>query len=331
MRRSATCGGSRGVRAASASSRPAGFLERGDRPGRPLFHLGLRMPGGRTHGEQESGKVRLLSAVAAHDVGKAVNPGMVRGQFYGGMAMAAGYALHEEVRAKEGRITTHESQHLPHPARAGPARNDRRHSRESRSLLAVRGEEHRRTTNEKLAPGDRERHLSRHRHGATSPCRSGSLASRHEAYVNGTETQAFRCPGQAPFGLSPGGPRLTGVKNACDIGLRRLHRLYRRPAAKGMHKSRGTGCAGRSILTIEGMAPPTAPCIPFSRRSSTAGAIQCGFCTPGNVCGPCLSPAESPRARTDPPRDLPRLCRCTGYQQIVDAIESAAPFYAKPH
>jgi CO/xanthine dehydrogenase Mo-binding subunit len=55
---------------------------------------------------RKTGKVKLLNAVAAHDVGRAVNPGMVAGQIYGGMAMSAGYALHEEVKAPEGRITT---------------------------------------------------------------------------------------------------------------------------------------------------------------------------------------------------------------------------------
>jgi CO/xanthine dehydrogenase Mo-binding subunit len=55
---------------------------------------------------KKSGRVKLLRAYAAHDLGKAVNPGMVRGQFYGGMAMGIGYALHEEVRAKEGKIVT---------------------------------------------------------------------------------------------------------------------------------------------------------------------------------------------------------------------------------
>jgi CO/xanthine dehydrogenase Mo-binding subunit len=54
---------------------------------------------------KKTGRVRLLGAAAAHDVGRAVNPEMVRGQFFGGMAMATGYALHEEVRSKDGRIT----------------------------------------------------------------------------------------------------------------------------------------------------------------------------------------------------------------------------------
>ncbi len=55
---------------------------------------------------KRTGKVKLLNAVAAHDVGRAVNPEMVRGQIYGGMAMSAGFALSEEVKAPEGKITT---------------------------------------------------------------------------------------------------------------------------------------------------------------------------------------------------------------------------------
>src|ERR1019366_9949361 len=54
---------------------------------------------------KRTGRVKLLHATAAHDVGHAVNRAMVRGQFFGGMAMATGYALHEEIKSKDGRIT----------------------------------------------------------------------------------------------------------------------------------------------------------------------------------------------------------------------------------
>jgi CO/xanthine dehydrogenase Mo-binding subunit len=53
---------------------------------------------------RKTGKVKLLNAVAAHDVGRAVNPAMLLGQFYGGMAMSTGYALYEELRIKDGKI-----------------------------------------------------------------------------------------------------------------------------------------------------------------------------------------------------------------------------------
>ncbi len=53
---------------------------------------------------RHTGRITLLNMVAAHDVGRAVNPAMVRGQIFGGMAMSTGYALHEEVRFDAGRI-----------------------------------------------------------------------------------------------------------------------------------------------------------------------------------------------------------------------------------
>ncbi len=49
-------------------------------------------------------KVTLLNLVAAHDVGKAINPEMVKGQFYGGLAMGAGYGLFEEVPVDGGAV-----------------------------------------------------------------------------------------------------------------------------------------------------------------------------------------------------------------------------------
>ncbi|MRR09653.1 dehydrogenase, partial [bacterium] len=53
---------------------------------------------------RRTGRVTLLNMVASHDVGRAVNPAMVLGQFYGGMAMGAGYALFEQVQHEDGRI-----------------------------------------------------------------------------------------------------------------------------------------------------------------------------------------------------------------------------------
>ncbi|MBU1101763.1 MAG: xanthine dehydrogenase family protein molybdopterin-binding subunit [Bacteroidetes bacterium] len=54
--------------------------------------------------DKVKGKVKLLNAVAAHDVGKAINEEMLLGQFYGGMVMGMGYALREEVKTKDGKV-----------------------------------------------------------------------------------------------------------------------------------------------------------------------------------------------------------------------------------
>jgi len=51
-----------------------------------------------------TGAITLLNMVAAHDVGKAVNPAMLKGQFYGGMAMGAGYGLLEKCEVTGGRV-----------------------------------------------------------------------------------------------------------------------------------------------------------------------------------------------------------------------------------
>jgi len=53
-----------------------------------------------------SGKIQLLHAWAAHDVGRAVNREMLLGQYYGGMAMGTGYGMLEEVRLYQGKIQT---------------------------------------------------------------------------------------------------------------------------------------------------------------------------------------------------------------------------------
>jgi CO/xanthine dehydrogenase Mo-binding subunit len=53
---------------------------------------------------RRTGRIRLLNAWAAHDVGRAVNRAALVGQFYGGMAMGAGYGLFEEVAMTGGRL-----------------------------------------------------------------------------------------------------------------------------------------------------------------------------------------------------------------------------------
>ncbi|MCL2325399.1 MAG: xanthine dehydrogenase family protein molybdopterin-binding subunit [Proteobacteria bacterium] len=55
--------------------------------------------------QPKTGKIRLLSAAATHDVGKAVNPPFVLGQIYGGMAQGYGYATMEDLGIKNGKVT----------------------------------------------------------------------------------------------------------------------------------------------------------------------------------------------------------------------------------
>jgi aerobic-type carbon monoxide dehydrogenase small subunit (CoxS/CutS family) len=83
--------------------------------------------------------------------------------------------------------------------------------------------------------------------------------------------------------------------------------------------------AGRSITTVEGLGG-SGDLHPLQRAFLESGGIQCGFCTPGML----ISAAALLRSDPDPSREAVRhalagnLCRCTGYQPIVDAVLRAA-------
>lgn len=119
---------------------------------------------------------------------------------------------------------------------------------------------------------------------------------------------------------------LTGTKRGCDTGTcgacsvlldGNLTRACRTPLAK-VH--------GHEVVTIEGLHGPDGDLTDLQKAFLECGAVQCGYCTPGMViAGEALL-----RRNPDPTREEIRraiagnLCRCTGYQQIVDAIEVTA-------
>lgn len=82
---------------------------------------------------------------------------------------------------------------------------------------------------------------------------------------------------------------------------------------------------GADILTVEGLAPAGGPLHPIQEAFRDHHGLQCGFCTPG-----FLMPAlELLVERRNPSEEEIReaisgnLCRCTGYQGIVEAIRAA--------
>ncbi len=82
---------------------------------------------------------------------------------------------------------------------------------------------------------------------------------------------------------------------------------------------------GRDLVTIEGLAE-NGKLHPIQQAFVEQGAIQCGFCSPGMILSAKALLDENPR-----PTELEirtaisgNLCRCTGYQKIVEAIQSAA-------
>ncbi|HEY3289641.1 MAG TPA: (2Fe-2S)-binding protein, partial [Anaerolineae bacterium] len=83
---------------------------------------------------------------------------------------------------------------------------------------------------------------------------------------------------------------------------------------------------GREVMTIEGLTPSEAAMSDLQSAFVKYGAVQCGYCTPGLVIAGEALLRENPFPTRDEIRDgiAGNLCRCTGYQQIVDAIEQTA-------
>ena len=82
---------------------------------------------------------------------------------------------------------------------------------------------------------------------------------------------------------------------------------------------------GKSITTIEGLAPE-GELHPVQRAFVECGALQCGFCTPGMVLSTVALLKRSPSPTEPEIRDAlsGNLCRCTGYDMIVKAVQRAA-------
>jgi carbon-monoxide dehydrogenase small subunit len=82
---------------------------------------------------------------------------------------------------------------------------------------------------------------------------------------------------------------------------------------------------GADVTTVEGLAPAGGPLHPIQEAFRERHGLQCGFCTPGFLLTALelLRERRSPSEREIRERIAGNLCRCTGYQGIVEAIQLA--------
>ena len=118
---------------------------------------------------------------------------------------------------------------------------------------------------------------------------------------------------------------LPGSKNACEQGECGSCTVYLDGVPVCACLVAAGQAAGRSIVTVEGLATRGRPAS-GSAGIPAAGAVQCGFCTPGLIVA-----AHDLLAGYLNPTDLEirealagNLCRCTGYEKIMDAVRLAA-------
>ena len=118
---------------------------------------------------------------------------------------------------------------------------------------------------------------------------------------------------------------LPGSKNACEQGECGSCTVYLDHVPVCSCLVAAGQAEGREIVTVEGLRDD-AELHPVQQAFVEAGAIQCGFCTPGLVVA-----AHDLLERSEHPSDpeirealAGNLCRCTGYEKILDAVHLAA-------
>jgi aerobic carbon-monoxide dehydrogenase small subunit len=149
---------------------------------------------------------------------------------------------------------------------------------------------------------------------------------RITAVVNGETRQADDVwEGESLLYLLRERMGLPGSKNACEQGECGSCTVYMDEIAVCACLVAAGQAHGRSIVTVEGLASGET-LHPVQQAFIEAGAVQCGFCTPG-----LLIATHDLLQRGGTPADAEirealagNLCRCTGYEKILDAVRLAA-------
>lgn len=118
---------------------------------------------------------------------------------------------------------------------------------------------------------------------------------------------------------------LTGTKNGCEKGLCGTCTILIDNKATKSCRTKLKNVIGKNIITIEGITLKDSSLHPIQQAFLDCGAVQCGFCTPGMILSSySLLIKNSNPTREEVAKQLkPNLCRCTGYQQIIDAVIKA--------
>ena len=125
--------------------------------------------------------------------------------------------------------------------------------------------------------------------------------------------------------------QLTGTKHGCELGECGACAVLMDGEPVLSCLVLGVECAARHVTTVEGLQG-SRELHPLQDVFADLGASQCGYCTPGILVTAKALLDRQPNPTRDEIKEAlaGNLCRCTGYLQIVDAVEQAAARLAAP-
>ena len=142
--------------------------------------------------------------------------------------------------------------------------------------------------------------------------------------VNGDTTEVAFAPYKTLLEVLREDLNLCGTKHGCELGECGACAvlLDDRPVLSCLVL--GVECDGRRVTTVEGLTED-GRLHPLQETFADLGAAQCGYCTPGILVTAKALLDEHPHPTRDQIREAlsGNLCRCTGYQQIFEAVEAA--------
>ncbi len=143
--------------------------------------------------------------------------------------------------------------------------------------------------------------------------------------VNGTEYQVETHPLKRLLDVLRDELKLTGTKEGCGEGECGACSVIMDGSLVNSCLVPVLHASGAAVLTVEGVADGDR-LHPVQEAFATCGGAQCGICTPGMVLASVYLLKHNPRPSKQEIREAlaGNLCRCTGYQKIVDAVHHAS-------
>ena len=155
-------------------------------------------------------------------------------------------------------------------------------------------------------------------------------------YTIEVEVNGKRRPGAVPARLSlvdwlREELRLTGTHTGCEHGICGACSVMLDGEPVRSCLMYAVQAHGHRVTTVEGLAKPDGSLSVLQDSFCEAHGLQCGYCTPGMLIAAQALLNSNPNPTEAQIRDAigGNLCRCTGYQQIVEAVQLAAERIAK--